>query len=163
MKIRHAIQSDFRDIASIHIASWKDAYTDILPAEFFKRQINSEFTKHWNEVEIQDDDLIWVAEEHSLIGFIAVWCRPEAFIDNLHVLPSMRSKNTGTVLMRAAARELIHRGHDTAYLWVFESNLKAIRFYERLGGVQKEKAVKNIFGYGVPSRKIEWDDLSLIG
>ena len=64
--------------------------------------------------------------------------------------------------MKALARELINKGHKTAYLWVFESNEKAIRFYERLGGIQKEQARKVVFGYDVLSRKIEWDDLSII-
>ena len=45
---------------------------------------------------------------------------------------------------------------------VFENNEKAIRFYERLGGVKKEKERKTVFGYRVPSRKIEWDDLGVI-
>ena len=64
--------------------------------------------------------------------------------------------------MAAVAKELITEGHKTAYLWVFESNEKAIRFYERLGGIQKEQSTKKVFGYDVPSRKIEWDDLSKI-
>jgi len=64
--------------------------------------------------------------------------------------------------MKAVAKELIKKGHKTAYLWVFESNDRAIRLYERLGGTQKEKADKNIFGHPVPSRKIEWDDIAEI-
>ena len=59
-------------------------------------------------------------------------------------------------------QELINEGHKTAYLWVFEINEKAIRLYERLGGIQKEQSMKNVFGYDVLSRKIEWDDLSKI-
>ena len=65
--------------------------------------------------------------------------------------------------MKAVAQELTQKEHKKAYLWVFESNEKAIRFYERLGGTQKEQGPKNIFGYEVPSRKIEWDDLATIG
>ena len=163
MEIRHAAQSDFQAIAAIHIESWKDAYSDVLPAEFLDRKINSVFLTHWNEVEIQNEDIILVAEENSVIGFIAVWCRPIPFIDNLHVRPSKRSKRVGSALMKAVARELINHGHKTAYLWVFESNQKAIQFYERLGGIQKEQSMKTVFGYDVLSRKIEWNDLSLIG
>ena len=64
--------------------------------------------------------------------------------------------------MKAVVKELIKKGHHTAYLWVFQSNEKAIRFYERLGGIQKEQAMKNAFGYDVLCRKIEWDKLSNI-
>ena len=65
--------------------------------------------------------------------------------------------------MTAVAKELIKKEHKTAFLWVFESNIKAIRFYEKLGGTQKEHALKNIFGHEVLCRKIEWNDLSKIG
>jgi ribosomal protein S18 acetylase RimI-like enzyme len=68
----------------------------------------------------------------------------------------------GSALIGAAAKELINRGHKKAYLWVFESNAKAIRFYKRLGGIQKEQSIKDAFGFDVLSRKIEWDDLSTI-
>lgn len=124
--------------------------------------INRELTQHWSEVKIQNEDIVLVAEEDFLVGFVAVWCRPVPFIDNLHVRPSHRSNKIGSTLMKAAAQELIQKGHQTAYLWVFESNEKAIRFYERLGGSRKEQAAKNIFGYKVLSRKIEWDNLARI-
>jgi ribosomal protein S18 acetylase RimI-like enzyme len=64
--------------------------------------------------------------------------------------------------MKAAAEELIKKGHRTAYLWVFKSNEDAIRFYTKHGGVLKHLAVKAIFGHGVQCRKIEWDDLAII-
>lgn len=162
MKIRHATQSDLQEIAAIHIESWQDAYTDVLPAEFLNGQINRDFVRQWSEIDIQNEDIVLVAEEDSIIGFIAVWCRPTPFIDNLHVRPSQRSRKIGSALMRAAARELIDRGHKSAYLWVFESNEEAIRFYERLGGIKKEQSIKTVFGYDVKSRKIEWTELSVI-
>ena len=162
MKIRHATKSDFQAIADIHIESWKDSYSGVLPAEFLASQISRELITHWDKVEINSEDVILVAEENSMIGFIAVWCRPIPFIDNLHVRPPMRSKKVGSALMKAVAKELINQGEKTAYLWVFENNLRAIRFYERLGGIQKEQSMKTVFGYDVLSRKIEWNDLSLI-
>ena len=162
MKIRRATQSDLQEIAAIHIESWKDSYSDALPSEFFAEHINREFERHWSKIEIQNKDIVLVAGENSLVGFVAVWCRPVPFIDNLHVRPSQRSKKIGSALMKAVAKELINEGHKTAYLWVFESNEKAIHFYERLGGVQKEQSMKTVFGYDVLSRKIEWNDLSII-
>ncbi|MCK5310664.1 MAG: GNAT family N-acetyltransferase [Desulfobacteraceae bacterium] len=127
-----------------------------------EKQIDRSLEQHWREIKIQKQDIVLVAEEDSLIGFIAVWCRPTAFIENLHVRLLQRSKRVGSALMKAVAKELITKGHKTAYLWVFESNKKAILFYEKLGGRQKEQSMKNIFGYKVLSRKIAWDDLTLI-
>ena len=162
MKIRQAARSDLNDIAAIHIESWKDAYADILPPEFLANQIDRELAKHWATVEIQKEDIVLVAEDDTLVGFVSVWCRPSPFIDNLHVKPSYRSKKLGSELMKAAAKEIVSKGKKSAYLWVFESNAKAIRFYDRFGGVQKELAHKNVFGSEVLSRKIEWEDISIV-
>lgn len=162
MKIRLATQSDLIRIASIHSESWQATYSEDLPKEFLGGQISQLLKRHWSDIEIQNEDIVLVAEKKSLIGFIAVWCRPDPFIDNLHVTPSQRSKKVGSALMKAVVKELIKKGHHTAYLWVFQSNEKAIRFYERLGGIQKEQAMKNAFGYDVLCRKIEWDKLSNI-
>jgi ribosomal protein S18 acetylase RimI-like enzyme len=163
IKIRPATESDLPDIISIHVQSWKDAYADVLPAEFIAGQLDQELARHWRETEIQNQDIVLVAEQDTLVGFVAVWCRPVPFIDNLHVRPSHRSKKIGSALMEAVAQELIQKEHKKAYLWVFESNEKAKRFYERLGGTQKEQGPENVFGYEVLSRKIEWDDLAKIG
>ena len=162
MEIRRATQSDLKDIAAIHIESWKDAYADVLPAEFLTDKIDRELVHYWSEIEIKNEDVVLVAGEDSAVGFVAVWCRQTPFIDNLHVRPSYRSKKIGSALINAVAKVLIEQGHKTAYLWVFESNERAIRFYERLGGVQKEQSMKSIFGYKVLSRKIEWSDLTTI-
>ena len=162
MKIRWATPSDLQDIVAIHVESWKDTYSDVLPAEFMAGQIDQDLAQHWSQIKIQNEDIALVAEEDSLVGFVAVWCRPIPFIDNLHVRPSHRSKKVGSALMKAVAKELIKKEHKAAYLWVFESNEKAIRFYESLGGTQKEQARINVFGYEVLSRKIEWDDLAMI-
>ena len=113
-------------------------------------------------MEIRNEDLVLIAVDNALIGFVAVWCRPAPFIDNLHVRPSYRSKYVGTALMAAVAEQLISRGYKTASLWVFESNSRALRFYEKLGGVEKERAERSVFGYDVMSRKIEWYDLTSI-
>jgi ribosomal protein S18 acetylase RimI-like enzyme len=162
MIIRKAKKSEGNIIAEIHIESWRDSYADVFPPDLLDRKIVPSLKEHWSTVEIKDNDVVLVAEEKEVIGFIAVWCRPIPFIDNLHVKPSHRSQNVGTALMKAAAEALLLKGNRTGYLWVFHNNEKAIGFYERLGGVQKECAVKDIFGHGVLSKKIEWDDLSTI-
>ena len=163
VKIRSAINSDRPDIASLHIQSWRDAYAGVLPASFLGAPLERELSSYWRDIAIQARDVVLVAESAYLCGFIAVWCRPMPYIDNLHVNPSLRSNNIGTTLLTAAAEELMAQGHTTAYLWVFKSNEKAVRFYERMGGVITEKTPQDISGYSIPSLKVEWSDLAIIG
>src|ERR1700678_3407364 len=57
-------------------------------------------------------------------------------LDNLHVLPSQKGKGIGRKLVRDIAcwcdRSYPSKG---LYLWVFEQNIPARRFYELLEGV----------------------------
>ena len=126
----------------------------ILPKDFLGDPLEREFTRYWHHIDLRTEDVVLVAEEDGLLGFIAVWCRPTPYIDNLHVKPSLRSKRIGTTLLKSAAEKLLARGHKTAYLWVFKSNQKAVRFYEHMGGIIAEKAPQDIFGYSIPSLKI---------
>ena len=98
----------------------------------------------------------------EIIGFIAVWVRPDPYIDNLHVRPGLRSKGIGRRLMAAAAERLMAAGHATAYLWVVAGNDRAIAFYERLGGVRTGQEMQPLFGNDVLNYRIEWADLSEI-
>jgi hypothetical protein len=64
--------------------------------------------------------------------------------------------------MESAAEALIMKGKRSGYLWVFNSNESAIRFYKKLGGVQTDYSMKDFFGHKISSQKLEWGDLSAI-
>jgi ribosomal protein S18 acetylase RimI-like enzyme len=162
MKIRHAQRADLPFLAAVQTESWRDTYRDVFPEVWLADQIAADMERHWGEVEIRPEDVLLVAEKNGIIGFIAVWCRPDPFIDNLHVKPAERSRRVGSSLMKTAASRLLQRGYVTAYLWVVANNQRAIRFYERLGGIRTEQAVHNLFGYTVPVVKIVWPDISVI-
>ena len=162
MIIRRIRHIDLPHVAAIQAESWKDAYADVLPEAYLAGQIYTDLERHWSEVKIQPEDIVLVAEDDGIIGFIAIWCRPDPFIDNLHVIPSKRSRGIGSTLMASAARLMIQEGHKTAYLWVVANNKRAIRLYERLGGVCKDRALKNLFDHAVPQVKIVWPDISVL-
>ena len=162
MNIRRAQGTDLPFIAAIQAESWRDTYSGVLPEEYLADQVTEDLKRHWKEVEIQKDDVVLVAEDNGIIGFIAIWCRPDPLIDNLHVKPSKRSKGVGSTLMKSATQQLIHKGHKTAHLWVVANNERAIRFYERLGGVCTGRKLKNLLKHEVLNVKIVWSDISII-
>jgi ribosomal protein S18 acetylase RimI-like enzyme len=164
MDIRPATEDDLTTIASIHATSWRDTYAGILPADYLRDQVQQDLQAYWKQREILPQDVVLVADTtDGPVGFIAVWCQPSPFIDNLHVSPPMRSRGIGAVLMEVAAGRLIAQGHSTAYLWVFERNEAAIRFYQRLGAVKGRQEIKEVFGHRVLSVRMEWSDLGAIG
>lgn len=162
MNIRFAERHDLPLIAALQSESWQDTYVEVLPADYLANQVYLDLKRHWSEVEIRPQDLVLVAEDDGLAGFIAIWCRPDPYVENLHVKPSLRSRRIGSALLKSAARHLIQLGHKSAYLWVVQSNLRAIRFYERHGGVQTVRQVNQHSGHETPCIKIEWSNLSVI-
>jgi len=134
MIIRVATETDRPAIAAVQSASWRSAYTNVLSKEYLDNRLDDDIAAHWRQQEIKDGDVVMVAEDGDLIGFIAIWVRPTPYIDNLHVLPEFRSQGIGRMLMRTGAKALLDAGQRTAYLWVVAGNTSAIRFYERLGG-----------------------------
>lgn len=163
MHIRPARHEDIPAIAAVQAASWKNAYRGMLSDRYLEDEVSHDLLRHWQAVEIRSSDVVLVTEEvGEIVGFIAIWCNPEPFIDNLHVLPRWRSKGMGRLLMQAATQKLIRLGHSTAYLWVLEENRRAREFYEGLGGVCVERADKPIFEHALPCFKIAWTDLLVI-
>jgi len=163
--VRPAGAQDAAAIAAVHAASWRDTYGGMLPEDYLANAVGADLEQQWTAHDFRERDVVLVAEDDGagkIAGFIAIWCRPDPFIDNLHVDPAQRSAGLGVKLMRAAGAELIARGHGTAWLWVFADNVRAIAFYERLGGTVIARADKQVFGHQVPSLKIAWDDLRAV-
>lgn len=165
--IRPACDTDRDAIASIHAKSWKSAYRDVFPEAFLAGPVDQDLLDMWRTTPDTADDVLLVAEENAtegsrLVGFIAVRCRPDPFIENLHVLPAVRSQGLGRRLMVRAAERLIGAGQSKAHLWVMESNVRAIRFYEALGGVCGETVTKVFFGNPARVVRIDWPDLSVL-
>ena len=160
MIIRKAQRRDFPHIATLQVENWRDAYSEILPDTYLAAHLANDITRHWHKAEILSNDVVLVAEEKDIIGFIAVWCRPEPYIDNLHVRLTWRSQRIGSTLLKSAFQELVQYGYRGVYLWVVESNIHAIRFYKKHGGIVAEHAFKDLFGHPVKSTKVVWPDIS---
>jgi GNAT superfamily N-acetyltransferase len=140
---RAAQRADAEAVATIHAASWRDAYASVLEPDFLSGPIEDDRLRLWTDRlgNRPPNLLVEVAAEVSgrLIGFVAVFRDHDpkwgSLIDNLHVLPGMRGQKIGENLLRSVARQL--RPEDARnglHLWVFEANEAGLRFYQRLGG-----------------------------
>lgn len=61
---------------------------------------------------------------------------PVGHLARIYVDPTMWGAGVGTALHDAAVADLAGRGFATATLWVLEDNVRARRWYERLGWTQ---------------------------
>jgi GNAT superfamily N-acetyltransferase len=66
-------------------------------------------------------------------SFSTVLGRPGIFLDDLFVVPELRGRGIGRILLSFLARLAVERGCGRLEWWVLDWNEPAIRFYERLG------------------------------
>ena len=164
VEIRSAIRADFTAIARLQTRSWQKAYRNHLPASYLNRRVQIDLEAQWQTVKILPSDVVLVARSKKtgqLLGFVSVWCRPDAYIDNLHCDPGQTGRGIGTALMQAAFQALRSKGRSSASLSVLVGNDRARRFYLRLGGRAGVIRREEIFGYPTDTELIHWDHISL--
>jgi GNAT superfamily N-acetyltransferase len=144
MTIRAAGMADAVAIGQLHTRSWQSAYRGILSDDFLQGALPENRRALWHTRLAESDradQFVLVDEQGGTIrGFACAFLEadPEwgCLLDNLHVVPDLKGQGLGRRLMTAVAQRVWHSNpRGRLHLWVYEQNLSARRFYERLGGV----------------------------
>lgn len=125
MIYRKAKTHEVESIATLHAKSWQVAYKDILSDDFLENEVVDNRLKIWTErfAYPAENEFICVAvEEEMLKGFVCVYGNDDA--------------EWGALI-------------DNFYLWVYEDNYEARRFYEKMGGKNVESATYENPGGGI--------------
>jgi GNAT superfamily N-acetyltransferase len=148
LRIRAAKADDAETIARIHVASWRESYAELMPAETLQGLDIAERAGHWRNIltagpgsgatfllELAGEGPIGFAscgaqrsERLAALGYVGEF-------EALYILRRGQRRGGGRALMRAMARHLLGQGWTAASVWVFRDNPPARRFYEALGGV----------------------------
>ncbi|MGG5461131.1 N-acetyltransferase family protein [Clostridium sp. B9] len=139
--IRYAYISDAKDLAKIHSNSWKVSYKGIIPDEILDN-FNIEKKQRYFERVIKDglEENAVILSNNEVIGFICIGkCRDTDKTDSygevwgIYLLPEYFGRGVGTKLINWGLGELRNRGYKKVTLWVLEDNIKARKFYEKVG------------------------------
>lgn len=126
-------------IADVHVATWKEAYSDLLPEDYFSEEYVAGRHRMWQHVVThpRDDMLVRVADAcGQIVGF--AWAGPgegvsgeeaprERFLYAIYVLAAYYGTGIGQALLDEAL------GDGPAMLWVAKENPRATAFYLRNG------------------------------
>jgi GNAT superfamily N-acetyltransferase len=141
--IRPAILADAPAIARVHVDSWRETYSDIIPEEVLAN-FGFEFRlSRWNQILCNpktEEATFVVLHEGKILGFAS--CGPERDQDPcysselyaIYLLKSCQGKGLGKEMFKVALDFLRSRGHTSMLLWALRGN-ETIGFYERMGGV----------------------------
>lgn len=93
-----------------------------------------------------------IAEEKGeLLGFLCCFFEESTsygtYLDNLHVSTKAKGKGIGTRLTAKMAEEILDNNYKNGfYLWVLNTNVQAIGFYNSIGGISLESVEADDIG-----------------
>lgn len=167
LSYRPATVKDVPNLASLHTLSWKLNYRGSFSDHYLDYKVEQDRLDVWTQRYASPNPkqgVILAEEEGQLKGFVCTFLDYHktwgAYLDNLHVQPELYGHGLGKVLMAKTAEWVIQERPDSPlYLWVLEKNVKGIRFYMRIGGInQGLKTFNNPGGGQSQAYRIEWED-----
>ncbi|TFB51973.1 GNAT family N-acetyltransferase [Cryobacterium tagatosivorans] len=134
--VRPASSNDVEALAQLHVSTWRETYSELVPKSFFSEKVVDHRRRMWAEW-IQDresDRVIRVAEINGTVeGFAAAGAAmsdpaPRAReLYMIYVAKSWHGSGAGQSLLDAVL------GEQSAFLWVAKQNPRAHAFYTRNG------------------------------
>jgi len=166
-EIREAQADDAAAIAGLHIESWRDVYRDILPKRYLEDEISREREQHWSKAlssPVPGNFVLLLERDGVLLGFVSVVRHADpnndAEIENIHIRPGLRSGGMGRRLLGAAIQRLRNEGASSLFLWVFDDNTRAFKFYNMIGGQTDETGFDEFADGHMPHTRFSWCDLA---
>ena len=147
-RIALATPDDAQALAAMHVASWHETYSGLLPDKILAALSVQSQAAAWSKIPLEpataNSSVVYLAEhQETIIGFGSCGAqRTESLKDNgydgevsgIYVLREFQKRKIGTHLFRTMSTDLISRGFKAAALWVLRENLRARRFYEHHAG-----------------------------
>lgn len=144
MWVRPAHRSDAKQLARVHLESWRWAYRGLLPDSYLEGLRERELAaRWWHRLAIADpEDMILVVEHRDRIGgFVTfgphrddpTWLGYAGEVHMLYLHPDRVGEGLGQALLTRAFDELARCRCYWVVVWVLARNQRARQFYEKAG------------------------------
>lgn len=173
MEIRRATVDDARALAEVHVASWRETYSGLMPDSLMRRLSVDDRAVRWARMldRAQDNGgaFAFIAEQGGEpVGFASgSEQRDEALLAQgltgeltaIYILRKAQRQGLGARLVSAVAQHLHDQGYSGASLWVLRNNEPARRFYERCSGQLVGEKEEQRDGFVIAEVAYGWRDL----
>ncbi|MEM6636392.1 MAG: GNAT family N-acetyltransferase [Pseudomonadota bacterium] len=161
--VRHAHAGDLPAIRDIQLASWRSAYSDVLPPAFLEQELPGILEEKWRSLPEAAHCVLVHDGEGGPDGFANVIEKDgKPYVDNLHVHPEHWRSGIGAGLVAGVVRSLTLGGQNGFWLTVIVSNHRARAFYTRMGGKEGPEMTESLYGNPVRTVPVHWSDLGRI-
>ena len=140
IRIRVAESVDAEGIASVHDASWMEAYRGIIPGADLERMVQRRGASWWKNAILRGSRVAVLDFSDQIAGYAsygrnrAVSLPYKGEVFEIYLKPEFQGLGFGRRLFSAAQRELNNHGLSSMVVWSLADNERAIHFYEHLGG-----------------------------
>jgi GNAT superfamily N-acetyltransferase len=143
LRVRRAVVDDARQIATIHVETWRAAYRHVFPADYLAGLSTDARAQRWTQALSAGSYGIFVAELDGRVrGFASAGATededadaPQGELYAIYVDPTAWGMGLGRTLLARAEEWLHSAGFVEAGLWVLEDNPRARRLYEASGWI----------------------------
>jgi len=138
INLRKATLADAKEIANIHVISWKTSFAGLMPEKYISGHTESSRVDEWKKIISMNVEKVVVAESNNkVLGFMSFSVKSqvsrELELSKLYLFPSVYGKNLGSKFMHFLQTEATAQGVNTINLYVLDNNEPAIRFYSKHG------------------------------
>ncbi len=171
MVFKVATVDNYTTIAELHADSWKRTYRGIYSEDFLNFQVEEDRKALWlNRLSFpKQNQHVILAEEHKqIIGFACIFLDHDAqfgtLLDNLHVKNNLQKRGVGRLLMQQCGKIILQSTpNKKMYLWVYEKNINALAFYDKMNGIKIETVPhRNDDGTFAPACRYAWANIEVI-
>ncbi|MFG1620415.1 GNAT family N-acetyltransferase [Kribbella sp. NPDC049227] len=139
--MRAAREEDLLGAAEARVASWRAAFTGLVPQDFLDAMDSAAIAASWSESIAAGRSRLYVASiGEQIAGYAGVGPERDreappgtGELYALFVHPDHWGTGAGRALTDAAVADLRDHGCTDVWLWVLEANIRARRFYARYG------------------------------
>ena len=168
--IRAARPEDAKDIAYVHVESWRSTYPGIVSQTYLDQLKYEDREKMWTSILHQITPrshvlLAYDKEKKKVVGFVSSGPKRDhpnlpydGEISALYILKEFQSLGTGQMLFDASCRELRTVGFQNAMLWVLKDS-PSVGFYLAMGGKVISEDSCEIAGAQLKELLIGWDTI----
>jgi len=159
---RWSMAADAGGLADLHRASWRYAYSGIIPGPTLERMLARRGPQWWERMHANGARALVVDSGAAVVGY-ATLGRGRGVpartgeIYELYVRPEYHGCGVGRRLFAAARRELARHGLDRLVVWALAENTVAHRFYDAVGGRVAARAEDRFCGVPLAKVGFSWD------
>jgi ribosomal protein S18 acetylase RimI-like enzyme len=156
--LRAASPRDAGELAGIFVRCWRSAYRGVVADEIIDGLAVPKLEAWWRSlVEEAASHVVVAGREGRALGMARFGSDPDdgrrGHLYSLYVDPAESGAGIGRVLLEHATAQLAAAGYETATLWVFAANERAIRLYRAAGWIG-DGAERVESEWGVPERRM---------